>query len=76
MGMERIHLSSINARLQLIQLRVLHRLHYFKEKINKIYPNVSDIRDRFNFSKGTLGHTFWFCPKIVPFFKIYLFIFK
>ncbi len=22
--------------------------------------------DRCNLSKGTLGHTFWFCPKIVP----------
>ncbi len=67
--MERIHLNLINARLQLIQFKVMHRLHYSKEKINKIYPNVSDICDRCNLSKGTLGHTFWFCPKIVPFWQ-------
>lgn len=61
-GMEQIHLSSINARLQLIQFKVMY---YSKEKMKKCI--LSDIFDRFNLSKGTLGHIFCFCPKIVLF---------
>ncbi len=33
-----IHLCSVNARLQLIQFKVIHRLHYSKVKLHKIFP--------------------------------------
>lgn len=45
-GMERIYLGSINAIFQLIQFKVMRRLHYALEKINKIYLNLTDICDR------------------------------
>ena len=48
-GVERLHLGSIKTRLQLIQFKVMHRLHYFTEQIYKMFPNVSDICDRKTF---------------------------
>ena len=68
-GLRRIHSGSINSRLQLVQFKVMHRLHYSKVKMNKMYPTVSDICDRCSTSRGTLGHTFWSCPRIAAFWK-------
>ena len=68
-GLEKIHLGSTNARLQLIQYKIMHRLHYSKVKLSKMYPDVSNICDRCNQGLGTLGHMFWLCPKIVSFWQ-------
>ncbi len=62
--LQRIHSCSINARLQLIQFKILHRLHYYKVKLHKIYPAVSPVCDRCQGAEGTLSHSFWFCPKL------------
>ena len=32
-----------------------------------MYPDVSDVCDGCKSSKGSLGHTFWFGPEMVPF---------
>ena len=52
---EGIHESSVSARLQLIQFKEMHRLHYSKER-NKMYPNVTDTCDRCNIANGSIGH--------------------
>ena len=66
-GLKRIHTGSINSRLQLVQFKIMHRLHYSKVKLNRMYPTVSDICDRCSTSRGTLAHSFWSCSKIAPF---------
>jgi len=68
MALERIKTCSINARLQLIQYKVIHRLHYSKTKLNKIFPSVSALCVyRCKSSDGTLAHLFWGCPKLRSF---------
>ena len=57
-GLNRIKACSINARLQLIQFKVVHRLHYSKTRLNKIFPDVSPTCDRCKSADGTLGHLF------------------
>uniref|UniRef100_A0A669DW20 Reverse transcriptase domain-containing protein n=1 Tax=Oreochromis niloticus TaxID=8128 RepID=A0A669DW20_ORENI len=66
-ALSRIKLCSVNARLQLIQFKVVHRLHYSKTKLNKIFPNVSPKCDKCRLVDGTLGHLFWSCSKLTAF---------
>ena len=67
MALERIKSCSINARLQLIQYKIIHRLHYSKTKLNKIFPTVSPTCDKCKTSDGTLAHLFWDCSKLSGF---------
>lgn len=55
------------ARLNIIQFKVLHRLHYSKAKIAKIYPNTTDVCDRCNQGRADLSHMFWSCPRLQSF---------
>lgn len=59
-----IKLCSVNARLQLIQCKVIHRLHYSKTKLHRIFPSLSPLCNRCNVMEGTLTHLFWTCPKL------------
>jgi len=56
-----IHACSINSRHQLIQFKVIYRLHYTKDKLHKIYPSVSPMCDRCKVAEDTASHAFWFC---------------
>ena len=62
--LENIHRCSGNARLNLIQFKVIHRLHYSKVKVNKMYPSVSELCNKCNSQPGTLTHQFWSCPNL------------
>lgn len=64
-----IHDCSINARHAVIQFKVLHRLHYSRAKLHKIFPNIPPTCVKCNTAEGTLAHTFWTCEKIWPFWK-------
>ena len=66
-SLENIHTCSNNARHCLIQFKIIHRLHYSKEKLHKIYPEVSPICDKCQSSVATLLHSFVLCPKIQSF---------
>ena len=66
-GLNRIKSCSINARLQLIQFKVIHRLHFSKTKLNRMFPSVSATCDKCALYDGTLGHLFWSCPKLQNF---------
>uniref|UniRef100_A0A671XVP2 Reverse transcriptase domain-containing protein n=1 Tax=Sparus aurata TaxID=8175 RepID=A0A671XVP2_SPAAU len=63
-GLTKIKSCSINARLQLIQFKVIHRLHFSKTRLNRIFPSVSAICDKCKSDVGTLGHLFCSCPKL------------
>ncbi len=68
-GLRRIHSCSINVRLQLAQFKVMHRLHYTKAKLNRLYPSISPLCDRCKSADGTYGHIFWSCPEVSEFWK-------
>lgn len=47
----------------------MHRLHYTKAKLNKLYPSISPLCDKCNGAVGTYGHIFWCCPEVSEFWK-------
>lgn len=51
---------SVNSGHQLIQFKVVHRLHYSKSRLRKIYLSVLPVCDRCKVTEGPLSHTFWF----------------
>lgn len=62
-------ISSITpcARLQLIQFKVLHRVHFSKSRLSEIFPNIADQCDRCHASSCNLSHMFFFCPSLHKF---------
>lgn len=60
---------SINSRYRLIQFKVIHRLHYSKIKLNRIFESVSPMCDRCNRAEGSLAHLFWYCPVLDNFWS-------
>lgn len=62
-----IHRCSVNVRLNLIQFKVVHRLHYSKVKVNKMYSSVSALCNKCKNKPGTLTHQFWTCPNLHSF---------
>lgn len=62
-----IHTCSINARHQLIQYKVVHRLHYSSVKLHSFFPSTSAICVQCKQTDGTLAHMFWFCSKLSRF---------
>lgn len=66
-SLSKIHSCSINARHKLIQFKVLHRLHYSKTKLHKIFPSTSPLCDRCKCAEGSLTHLFWTCTKLYNF---------
>ena len=63
-ALEYIHSCSNNTRHCLIQLKIIHRLHYSKVKIHSIFPNASSTCDKCRSSNATLLHSFFACPKV------------
>jgi len=64
-----INTCSINSRHQLIQYKVVHRLHYSRVKVNKFYPSISSTCNKCESAEGSLGHLFWFCLKLFEFWS-------
>lgn len=64
---DRINRTSSCARLNLIQMKVLYRIHYSKTKLAKLYPNIDETCDRCNAFKADLTHMFWSCTKLRQF---------
>lgn len=63
----RVNGTTSCARLGLIQFKVLHRAHYSKARLSKIYPNVDDTCDRCHMEKADLTHMFWSCDGLRSF---------
>ena len=65
----RVNNSSSCARLNLIQFKVLHRLHYSNSKLSKIYSTVADSCNRCHNSPADLTHMFWSCPHLTTYWN-------
>lgn len=68
-GLSRKKSCSVNSRYKLIQFKVMHRIHYSKTRLNKIFPSISPQCDRSKMAEGTLAHLFWFCPILYDFWS-------
>lgn len=66
-AIKRVSTTTSCAQLGLIQFKVLHRLHYSKAKLAKIYLNVNILCDRCSHTPADLSHMFYFCPKLQTF---------
>ena len=62
-----IHDSSINAIHNLIQLKLVHRLHYSPSRLQKIFADVSSQSIKCRSEEGTLSHLFLSCHKLQSF---------
>ena len=56
-SLERIHTLSLCIRHGLIQFKVLHRLHYSRDKLSKLYPTADGI------------DMFWSCPSLNDYWR-------
>lgn len=66
-ALENIHKCSANSRHCLIQFKIIHRLHFSKTKLHKIFPEVSPLCDKCMADEASLLHSYFLCPKILPF---------
>ena len=64
MALQGAHTASICAWHGLTQFRVLHRLHFSKVKLSKMFPEVDSTCDRCKVSPASLAQSFWPCPKL------------
>ena len=71
MALFRVHASSICSRHALIQFKVLHRLHYSKVRLARIFPDINPVCDRCKQAPATNGHMLWSCPKLTEFWDSY-----
>lgn len=63
-ALEQIHCSSICARHGLLQFKIIHCVHWSKQKPHKIFPSVDPSCHRSGLTPASLGHMFWSCPKL------------
>lgn len=61
-ALTKVNGSTSCARLNLIQLKVIHRIYFTNARLAKIYPNVKDTCNRCNLSPANMTHMFWSCP--------------
>lgn len=66
-GLCYVHSCSINTRHCLIQFKILHRLHYSKTRLHKIFPDVSPTCDKCECEEANLLHSFVMCNKLQSF---------
>uniref|UniRef100_A0A672FIX8 Reverse transcriptase domain-containing protein n=1 Tax=Salarias fasciatus TaxID=181472 RepID=A0A672FIX8_SALFA len=67
--LDRIHSSSICLRHMVIQFKIVHRLHWSKVRLAKLFSNINPICDRCKQSTATLSHMFWSCLKLDNFWS-------
>lgn len=63
-ALTQIHKSSICARQEVFQIKIIHCLHWFKQKPGKMLPEVDPASDCCGLAMASLEHMFWSCRKI------------
>lgn len=63
-ALAQIHSSSICARHGLLQFKIIHRIHWSKQKLHKVFPSIDPSCGRCGLTPASLGHMFWSCPKL------------
>ena len=62
--------SSSCARLCVIQFKILHRVHFSKARLAKIYPNSDPSCDRCHNTPADLVHMFFSCPSLITYWSM------
>ncbi len=62
-----IHTSSLCLRHNLVQFKIIHRLHFSRDRLAAIYPNTNPHCLRCHQGIATTGHMFWSCPALKNF---------
>ena len=65
----RVHKSSICARHSFIRCWILHRAHYTKARLAKMFNTVSSLCDRCKQYTASYIHIFWSCPSFNGFWS-------
>lgn len=60
----RVNNSTFCAKLTIIQFKILHRIHYSKARLAKIFPNIDASCERCRNPSADLIHMFWSCPTL------------
>lgn len=68
-AVRRVNGTTSCARLSLIQFKVLHRMHFSKAKLAKIFSGMDENCSRCHSSPATLTHMFWSCPSLDQFWS-------
>lgn len=63
-SLEHIHTSSSCIRHGLIQFKVLHRLHYSRDKLSKLFATLDPSCPRCSCVPATIGHMLWSCTSL------------
>lgn len=64
---QRIYSSSICLRHTVIQFKIVHRLHWTKDRLSRIKTDIDPTCDRCRQAPATLLHMFWSCPRLYSF---------
>ena len=75
-SLKRIHTSSLCIRHGLIQFKVLHRLHYSRDKLSKLFPTTDPGCPRCNYEPATTGHMFWTCTSLNDYWRQIFYVFS
>lgn len=67
--LKRVNSSTSCARLNLIQFKVAHRLHWSRARISSIYPNVDSNCIRCHIHVADLTHMFWSCHLLMGYWS-------
>lgn len=67
----RVNSTSSCARLSLTQFKVLHKIHFTKNRLSRLYPDTNDICDRCGLSPADHVHMFFSCPKLVNYWSCF-----
>lgn len=62
--LKRVHTSSACARHGLIQCKVVHRTHWTKVRLSKIYDNIDPSCEKCHQIPANHLHMFWSCPSL------------
>lgn len=68
-ALKAINLSPSCVRLSLIQFKILHRIHFNKARLSKIFPNLSDTCDRCCQARANFTHMIWSFPSLVEYWR-------
>lgn len=63
------HSASICARHGLIQFKIIHRLHWSRLKLSKVFPDVDPLCIRCKQAVASLSHMFWGCSELSTFWS-------
>ena len=67
--LQRIYSSSICLRHTVVQFKIVHRLHWTKDRLSKIKRDIDPTYDRCKQAPVTLLHMLWSCPKLYNFWQ-------